>query len=390
MTQAPIPLAGLRVLDLSQNLAGPYATQILADLGAEVVKVEPPDGDPARRWGPPFVDGESPLFLCANRNKRSVLLDLQTENGKEAVRRLASRSHVFVQAFRTGVIERLGLDFESVKRLRPDVVYLSVTAFGSEGPLRDQPGYDPLMQAYAGIMSVTGHAGGPPTRVGTSLVDMGTGLWAALGVLAELTRRGWRSGEPSADADAVHVTTSLLDTSVAWMAYHVIGHSATGAVPGPMGSGLGMIAPYQAFRSADGNVMIAAGNDVIFERLCEALDAPELPADPRFHGNAARVSNREALVTEVEGRTRLRSTTELLTRLRQHGVPCAPIQDVAALGTDPQIAASGMLRDAHPGEALDVASPVRWNGARSEVRAAPPGAGANTAEVLAEIGMEEE
>nr|NIP78614.1 CoA transferase [Gemmatimonadota bacterium]NIQ53123.1 CoA transferase [Gemmatimonadota bacterium]NIU73273.1 CoA transferase [Gammaproteobacteria bacterium]NIX43532.1 CoA transferase [Gemmatimonadota bacterium]NIY07714.1 CoA transferase [Gemmatimonadota bacterium] len=210
----PAPLAGLRVVDLCQNLAGPYATQVLADLGADVIKVEPPGGDPARAWGPPFMGGESPLFLCANRNKRSVILDLATDDGREALRRLAARSDVFVQAFRAGVIERLGFDYDTVRALRPGVIYVSVTAFGDEGPLRDHPGYDPLMQAYAGIMSVTGHPDGPPARVGTSIVDMATGMWTATAVLAELAGRGRRV--EARDPAAVHITTSLLDTSVAW------------------------------------------------------------------------------------------------------------------------------------------------------------------------------
>ena len=383
------PLAGLRVLDLTQNLAGPYATQILADLGADVIKVEPPGGDPARRWGPPFVDGESPLFLCGNRGKRSVVLDLDTETGQDALRRLAARCDVFAQAFRTGVIERLGFDYDAVRSLRPGVLYVSVTAFGTEGPLREQPGYDPLMQAYAGVMSVTGHPGGPPARAGTSIVDMGTGLWAAVAVLAELVGRGWGSGRSTAAQGAhesVHITTSLLDTSLAWMAYHLQGYLANGTVPGPLGSGLGMIAPYQAVPAADGSVMIAAANDGLFRRLCGALDLPELVDDPRFADNAGRVEHRDELAEILSERTRRESAAMLLTRLREAGVPCAPIQDTADVADDEQVAASGMLRplpDALPGY-VDVAMPVRRDGERPPA-AAPPRIGEHTAEVLAEL-----
>lgn len=383
------PLAGLRVLDLTQNLAGPYATQILADLGADVIKVEPPGGDPARRWGPPFVDGQSPLFLSGNRGKRSIVLDLDTGTGRDTLRRLAARCDVFVQAFRAGVVERLGFDYGTVRDLRPGVIYVSVTAFGTEGPLRDQPGYDPLMQAYAGIMSVTGHPGGPPARAGTSIVDMGTGLWAAVAVLAELVGRGWGSGRstPGPGAhESVHITTSLLDTSLAWMAYHLQGYGATGRVPGPLGSGLGMIAPYQAFPAADGSVMIAAANDGLFRRLCEALDLPELVEDPRFADNAVRVEHRAELIGILSERIHRESVEGLLARLRNAGVPCAPIQDTAGVADDEQVAASGMLRplpDALPGY-VDVAMPIRRDGDRPPA-AAPPGIGEHTAEVLAEL-----
>jgi formyl-CoA transferase/CoA:oxalate CoA-transferase len=403
------PLTGLRVVDLTQNLAGPYATQILADLGADVIKVEPPGGDPARRWGPPFVDGESPLFLCGNRGKRSVVLDLDTPGGRDALRQLVARCDVFAQAFRAGVIERLGFDYDAVRTLRPGVIYLSVTAFGTEGPLKDEPGYDPLMQAYAGLMSVTGHPGGPPTRAGTSIVDMGTGLWAAVAVLGELVGRGWsvagspesperpeRPGDPSSDArpdgpdtspgaESVHITTSLLDTSLAWMAYHLQGYAATGEVPGPLGSGLGMIAPYQAFPAADGSLMIAAANDGLFHRLCDALELPELTDDPRFASNADRVAHRDALVGLVSERTRTEPAAALLARLRDAGVPCAPIHDTAGVADDEQVAASGMLRplDALPGY-VDVAMPVRRDGERSPA-ASPPRVGEHTEEVLAEL-----
>jgi crotonobetainyl-CoA:carnitine CoA-transferase CaiB-like acyl-CoA transferase len=352
-----------------------------------VIKVEPPGGDPARRWGPPFAAGQSPLFLCANRGKRSVELDLRSERGLEAALRLASRSHVFVQAYRAGVADRLGLGYDAVRAVRPNVVYVSVTAFGTEGPMRDQPGYDPLMQAQAGLMSVTGDPDGPPARVGTSLVDMGTGLWTALAVLAEMMERGWPDPDP--DAGAVHLTSSLLDTAVAWMAYHLQGHLATGAVPGPMGTGLGMIEPYRAFPARDGHIMIAAGNDAIFGRLCDALDLDGLSADPRFATNAERVVNRDDLVAALEARTRDAAAADLLDRLRAARVPCAPIQDTAEVAADPQVAASGMLRptDAGDGGYVDVAPPLRWDGARPAPGTPAPAAGQHTAEVLAEIGM---
>ena len=375
---APLPLAGVRVTDLSQNLAGPYATQILADLGADVIKVEPPGGDPARRWGPPFVDGQSPLFLCANRGKRSIVLDLKTDAGREALRRLAASSRVFVQAFRTGVAESLGFGYDAVRSIRDDVVYVSVTAFGQTGPRRDEPGYDPLMQAFGGIMSVTGEPGGEPVRVGTSVVDFGTGVWTALGVLAALART------PPA---ARHVSTALLDTTVALMAYHLQGHLATDAVPGPMGSGLGMIAPYEAFRTADGRVMIAAANDAIFGRLCGALDLRGLLDDPRFADNPGRVEHRDALRDRLLAMTTSMTSEDLLERLRAAAVPCAPIQDVADVARDTQVAASGMLAAMPAAGAgyYDVATPIRWDGARPAGARPPPRPGEHTDEILAEL-----
>ena len=382
----PAPLAGVRVVDLSQNLAGPYATQILADLGAEVVKVEPPGGDPARAWGPPFVDGQSPLFTCGNRNKRSIVLDLATDGGRETLRGLATDTDVFVQAFRAGVAERLGFGYDDVRRLSPRVLYVSVTAFGTEGPLRSQPGYDPLMQAYAGLMSVTGHAGGSPARVGTSIIDMGTGMWTALAVMAALHQRDL-DRNAGRETGPRHITTSLLDTAVAWMAYHVQGYAASGDVPAPMGSGLGMIVPYEAFPATDGQLMIAAGNDASFRRLCEALQLDDIAADPRFADNPGRVDHRAELVERLAARTRQESVARLSKRLQDAGVPCAPIQDVAAVVRDPQVRASGMLR-AGAGGAPDVAPPVRWDGERPPVRRPPPGPGEHTGEILKELGRE--
>jgi crotonobetainyl-CoA:carnitine CoA-transferase CaiB-like acyl-CoA transferase len=379
----PAPLTGVSVVDLSQNLAGPYATQILADLGADVIKVEPPGGDAARAWGPPFQGGESPLFLCANRNKRSVVLDLEDDCHREALGRLARRADVFVQAFRAGVAERLGFGYGAVAAINPAVVYVSVTAFGTDGPRRDDPGYDPLMQAYAGLMSVTGHAGGPPARVGTSLVDMGTGMWTALAVMAALHRR-------ERDGRGVHVTTSLLDTAVAWMAYHLQGYIGSGHVPGPMGSGLGMIAPYEAFPTRDGHVMIAAGNDATFRRLCHALDLHHLAADPRFATNPDRVENRHALNAAVADMTRSDVSASVVARLRTAAVPCAPIQDVGQVAADEQVRASGILRSlpgAYGHDYRDVAMPVRWDGERAPAWSAPPRRGEHTEAVLRELGL---
>ena len=373
------PLSGVRVVDFSQNLAGPYAAQILGDLGADVVKVEPPGGDPARRWGPPFIGGNSHLFQAVNRNKRSVILDLKTADGRERARDLAMGADVVIQALRFGVADRLGIGYDRVRDGNPEVIYVSVTSHGPGGPLRDDPGYDPLMQARSGLMSVTGERDGEPVRVGTSIVDLGTGTWTAIAVLGALMERE-RTGR------GCHVTASLLDTSLAWMSYHLTSYLATGRLPGPMGTSIAMIAPYEAFPCTDGSVMIAAGNDDIFGRLCRALEL-ELTEDPDYARNADRVANGRRLAEIVAARTRRHSVNDLLELLRSHRVPAAPIHTVASALEDPQTAATGMLRScAHPAIAnhVDIPMPVRWDGKRASLRRFPPDAGEHQGELFPE------
>lgn len=378
-----LPLEGIVVADLTQNVAGPFCTQILGDMGAEVIKVERPErGDDARAWAPPWWGDESATFLALNRNKRSLALDLKREGGLEVLRRLVGRADVFVQSLRAGVVERLGLDFAGARALNPRLVYCAITAFGPAGPLRDLPGYDPLMQAYAGLMSVNGHPGQEPARVGTSIVDMGTGMWAALGIVAALRQR-------EATGRAVEVTASLFETALMWISYHLMGYLASGEVPGPQGSGTAMIAPYQAFPTADGHVMIAAGSDALFARLAAALGAPELARDPRFADNPARVRHRAALVEALEARTRLRKSRELVDALRAAGVPCAPILGVDAVLAEPQTEASGMLVDApHPRlpDYRSVGLPLCWDRRRPGVRRVPPALGEHSGEVLTWLG----
>lgn len=378
----PAPLEGIRVLDVTQNLAGPFCGQILADLGAEVIKVEPPGGDLGRGWGPPFWGEDSTLFLSANRGKRSIVLDLKSDDGMAVLRRLAEASDVFVQASRPGAASRLGIDYDSVRAWREDVVHLSVSAYGQDGPMREQPGYDPLMQAYAGIMSVTGAPGGPPTRVGGSVVDFGTGMWAVIAVLSALRVR-------DATGEGAALEVSLMDTALAWVSYHTMGYLATGRVPGPMGSALGSIAPYRAYPTSDGHVMIAAGNDVIFGRLCQALDMEAMASDPRFASNADRVRNREALDALVEAGTETRATAEVLELMRRYAVPASAIQDVADVVDDEQVEAAGMIPEAphHRSDAYrDVAIPLRIAGRRPRAERVPPRPGEHTVELLREAG----
>jgi len=378
-----LPLDGLLVVDLTQNVAGPFCTQILGDMGADVIKVERPGrGDDARAWAPPFWGDESATFLAFNRNKRSLALDLKREGGLEVLRRLVGRADVFVQSLRAGAIAELGLDYPQASTLNPRLVYCSVTAYGPRGPLADRPGYDPLMQAYAGLMSVNGHPGQEPARVGTSIVDMGTGMWAALGIMAALRQRE-SSGRGS------EVTTALFDTALMWVSYHAMGYLGSGEVPQPQGSGTAMIAPYQAFPTADGYAMIGAASDALFARLARALDAPELTRDERFTDNPARVRHRAEVVQAVSARTRTFKTRELLDRLNEAGVPNAPILTMDQVMQEPQTRASGMLVGAaHPRLPgyTSLGLPIQWDGRRPGVRRVPPRLGEHSTDVLKTLG----
>jgi crotonobetainyl-CoA:carnitine CoA-transferase CaiB-like acyl-CoA transferase len=379
------PLAGLLVADLTQNVAGPFSTQILSDMGADVVKVERPGrGDDARAWAPPYWGEESAAFLSVNRNKRSLAVDMKAPEGRAILERLIARADVLVQSLRAGAIEELGLGWERARDLNPRLVYCSITAFGPEGPYRDRPGYDPLMQAYGGIMAVTGHPGQPPVRVPVSLVDMGTGMWAATAILGALRERD-RTGR------GVHVTTALLDTALAWVTFQMTNYLASGEVPQPQGSGTPMIAPYEAFPCRDAWVMIAAGSDALFTKACAALGLTALITDPRFADNPARVTNRVALFDELAAITLTLVAEDLLDRLRAAGVPSAPILTLDRVAAEPQTEASGMLVPAkHPRlpDYRTVGLPIRWDGVRPAVSRVPPLLGEHSGEVLAELGYD--
>src|SRR5438876_2338367 len=378
-----LPLDGVIVADLTQNVAGPFCTQILGDMGAEVIKVERPGrGDDARAWAPPYWGQESATFIALNRNKKSLALDLKSPGGLEILHRLVKRADVFIQSLRPGAIAELGLDFAGATRLNSRIIYCSITAFGAQGPLRHLPGYDPLMQAYSGLMSVNGHPGQEPARVGTSIVDMGTGMWAALGVVAALRQR-------DAAGRAVEVTTALFETALMWVSYHAMGYLASGEVPQPQGSGTAMIAPYQAFPTADGFAMVGAGSDALFTRLVAALGCPELAADERFKDHPSRVSNRAPLVEALSKRTRERKASELVETLRASGVPAAPILSVDQMLEEPQTRDSGVLVGAsHPRlpDYRSIALPLTWDGIRPAVRRVPPLLGEHSGDVLTWLG----
>jgi crotonobetainyl-CoA:carnitine CoA-transferase CaiB-like acyl-CoA transferase len=378
--QAP-PLDGIRVVDLSRVLAGPYCTMMLADLGADVVKLERPgDGDETRAWGPPYAgDGDvAAYFLSVNRSKRSVAVDLKHPRGRGLVLDLCAQADVVLENFRPGAAERLGLDVASVRGRNPGVVYCSITGFGRHGA-RDRSGYDFVVQAESGLMAVTGEPDGPPTKAGVALVDVVTGLHAAVAILAALHRR-------TATGEGEQIEVSLLDS--AFSALVNVGQNAlvTGVEPGRFGNAHPSIAPYQPFRAADGWIAVAAANDGLFARLCDAVQRPELATDERFATNAARVRNRAELVPLLEEKFALRSADDWAAALDAAGVPAGKIRGVLE---SLRAAAPATVRVAHPtaGELELVAPPFMLESARLREAAAPPLLGQHTREVLEEVGL---
>jgi crotonobetainyl-CoA:carnitine CoA-transferase CaiB-like acyl-CoA transferase len=353
-----LPLAGARVVDVTASLAGPTCTQLLAALGADVVKVEPPEGDHARAWGPPFIDGDGALFFAANAGKRSVVLDLVCD--RERVLELVDGADVFVQSLRPGLAERRGLGAEALRARWPRLVHCSIGAYGRVGPLAGRPGYDPLLQAASGIMSVTGEPEGPPVRVGVSLVDFATGQWAAIGILAALLERE-RTGRGAT------IDTSLYETSLALLASQVAAHAADGETPGRHGSAFPLIAPYEVFPTSDGALMIAAGSDALWVRLRGALG---LADDERFRTNPDRVRNRAALVPLLADVLRTRSSAEWEAVLAEAGVPAAPVRTVAEAVAHEQTTALGILQ--RLGGGVTVSPPLSVDGERILHRSPPP------------------
>ena len=384
-TEAAGPLKDLVVLDLSRILSGPFATMTLADLGADVIKIEQPGaGDDTRQWGPPFQGEEAAYFLSVNRNKRSLAVDLKSPEGLEVVRELARRADIVVENFRPGTAARLGLGYEELSKDNPGLVYASISGYGQTGPDALRPGYDAIAQARSGIMSVTGETDGPPVRVGVSSADLVAGMWATIGVLAALH-------EKQLTGQGQWVDISLLDGSVSWLTYVSSGYFASGDVPRRYGSAHPTIAPYQAFPSADGFVMVAVGNDGLWRRFADALGDAALAGDLRYASNPSRVAHREELIPAIEAIMRTRTTEDWVRTLDEAGVPVGPIQTVDQALADPQVLARGMVAELdHPtaGPMKVVGCPVRLTRTPASVRTAPPVLGQDTDQVLASLGLD--
>jgi crotonobetainyl-CoA:carnitine CoA-transferase CaiB-like acyl-CoA transferase len=366
------PLAGVRVVELGASVAAPAAGQILADLGAEVVKVEKAEGDDARTWGPPFVDGASANFQALNRNKRSVVCDLRDATQLAKLTDFIVRdADVVLQNLRPGQVEALGIGAQELLKKKPSLVYCNMGAFGRSGPLSERPGYDPLMQAFGGVMSVVGEEGRPPVRVGPSIIDVGTALWAVIGILAKLYRR--QGGV---------IDVSLFETAAGWMNMYAAQYLASGELPRRNGSGQAAIVPYRAYRTADGDLVVAAGNDSLFRKFCGVLGHPQWADDPRFGTNPARVAHAEVLYGFIEPEMQKRSSAEWSRLLDAAGVPCAPVQNVAQMLEHEQMQALGLLQPVQGLSIPLIGLPLSLDGKRPGAGRAAPALGAHTGEVL--------
>jgi len=379
----PAPLEGLRVVDLTENLAGPFCTMILADMGADVVKVERPGiGDESRRF-PPFLDGESAGYLTLHRGKRSVLLDLKDARGREAFLRLVGRADVLGEAFRPGTLERLGLGSTTLRAAHPRLVVCSLSGYGQTGPYRERGGYDLIAQAMGGLMSVTGEPGRPPAKCGLPVTDMGCGMWAAIGILLALAARE-KTGEGQ------WVDTSLFEVPLAWGSWHAARYFATGEVVGPLGSAHPSSAPYQAFQGGDGAwFVLAAGVQHLWERLCKIVDRPDLVADPRFQTNADRVRHAKVIEAELEPVFRRRPAAEWVAACEADGIPAGPVNRLDQAYADPQAQARQMVLELdHPtaGRHRVLGIPVKLSATPGRVRGPAPLLGQHTEEVLREVG----
>jgi crotonobetainyl-CoA:carnitine CoA-transferase CaiB-like acyl-CoA transferase len=368
-----LPLAGVRVVELAQNLAGPVAAEILAHLGADVLKVERPEGDDARRWGPPFHRGVSPGFLAVNANKRSITVDLKDRAAVAPLVELIGEADVLVQNLKPGSLEALGLGAEALTARHPQLIYCSVWAFGRTGPLRLKPGYEPMVQAFSGLMMMNGDENGPPTRIGTSILDYGSGMWAAMGVLGALVRRA-RTGRGGV------VETSLFETGLAWLKGHYASFRASGSVPERHRTGSNRVVPFQAFETRTGPLIVAAGNDRLFSKLAAVLGHPEWPKEPRFATNAARVEHKDALLPAIDAIFLTRSKGEWIDRLEAEGVPCAVINSLPDAVAHPQAVALDMIQPVPGDDFALVALPLSFDGARPRIRRAPPKLGEHAME----------
>ena len=377
------PLHGIRVLDLSRVLAGPYCTMVLGDLGADVIKVESPEGDETRSWGPPFVGeahGESAYYLCVNRNKRGIVADFKTAEGRDLLHGLIRRCDVLVENFRPGSLARFALDFESVSAINPSLIYCSITGFGQTGPLREKPGYDFMIQAMGGIMSVTGEPGGAPMKSGVAVADLFAGQNAVIAILAALQAR-------THTGKGQHLDISLFDSQLGWLANVASNYLISGNLPKRYGNAHANIVPYQSFQASDGWFVVAVGNDRQFVKMCEVIGKSELVIDERFTTNSARVQNRDALIAILKPVFLTKTVDEWLALIGDE-FPCGPINNLEQVFSMPQVEAREMLiHIQHPtiGELPLVGSPLKFSDTPVEYKLPPPRLGEHTEEVLKEL-----
>ncbi|MBX6375588.1 MAG: CoA transferase [Acetobacteraceae bacterium] len=375
------PLAGIRVIEIGQALAGPYAGVILAEMGAEVIKIEKPEGgDDARRWGPPFVEGDAVTFRALNRGKRSVTLDLKRAEDVAALKALARDwADILIQNLRPGVVEELGIGPEAMLAENPRLIYCSIWAFGHSGPLRNAPGFDPLAQAYGAVMTLTGRPEDPPTFSGAPLNDKASAMWCVIGALAALQRR-------QATGKGGVIDTSLFEAAVGWVETPLNHYAATGRPPKRHGTASAVLVPYQVFETADRPMVVAVGNDRLFVKFAEALGHPEWARDPRFAKGPDRAANREALIALIVPLLRERTRADWLERLGAAGVPCSPVNDIPELAASEQLAAMDMVRYL-PGSGMKVMGlPLSFERQRPHPRGDSPRLGEHTAEVLGRVG----
>ncbi|WP_027416328.1 CaiB/BaiF CoA transferase family protein [Aneurinibacillus terranovensis] len=377
------PLEGIKVIELSRTLAGPFCSMQLADMGAEVIKVEQPGiGDETRSYIPPEINGESCYFMSLNKNKKSITLNLKTEEGQRIVKQLVADADVLIENFRNGTMEKFGLGYDVLRKINPRLVYCAVSGFGRTGPMKDEPAYDLLMQGFGGLMSVTGEPGRPPVKVGFSIVDLATGLYASFGVVvALLAREKMGKGQ--------YVESSLLDTVVSLSNYLGQGVLATEKAPGRFGSAHPTLVPYQAFETKDGYVIIAVPNDWLWKKMCDALELNDLKDHPKYSVNVNRVANREELVGILTEYTKRKDSSEIMERLKRAGVPSGPIHDLAQVLAQPQVQSREMIQEVeHPtiGMLKMLGIPIKLSQTPGSVRKAPPLLGENTDEVLTNLG----